>query len=76
MIFLAGFNAMFIEIRDILTEIGDMYRFVLKSVRCPLNFWYVSLDFELIHELSRFKAFYHKRNGTVLFFSLLIKPNE
>ena len=47
MIFLTGFKAICIEIRDILPEIGDMYRFVLKSVTCPLNlnFWYVSLDF-------------------------------
>jgi hypothetical protein len=24
-------------------EIGDMYRFVKKSVTCPLNFWHMSL---------------------------------
>ncbi len=47
-----GFNAICFEIRDILPEIGDMYRFVLKSVTCPLNFC-VFLDFKLVHELFR-----------------------
>ena len=49
MIILTEFNAICIEIRDILSEIGDVYRFVLKSVTCPLNFC-VSLDFKLVHE--------------------------
>jgi len=63
MIFLTGFSAICIEIRDILPEIGDMQKLgdtlpILKQIgtrpqfllTCLLNFWYVSLDFKLVHE--------------------------